>query len=300
MDRFHTMNIFITVAEEQSFAAAARRLHLSAPTVTRAIAELEQRLGVKLLKRTTRHVRTTEAGYRYLEDAIKIITDINTAEAAVCGINAEPGGHLAITAPVMFGRMFVMPYVVEYLNQYPKTEITAVFVDRLVNLIEEGLDVAIRIGELPDSNMRAIKVGSVRQIVCASSEYLARRNKPEAPADLKHHSIIVSSAGDGHIDWKFNNNFKLRPRPRLTVTSNDAAIEAATRGLGITRLLSYQISPQTHQGSLKIILKDFEPEPLPVHITHREGRLASTRVRNFIDFMAKSLRAEQQLNPITC
>ena len=297
MDRFLTMNVFIAVAEEQSFAAAARRLQMSPPAVTRAIATLEERLRVKLLNRTTRHVRTTEAGLRYLEDARKVIAEANAADDAVSGMNAEPHGHLAITAPVMFGRMFVMPHVVRYLKRYTETQVSAVFLDRIVNLLEEGLDVAVRIGELPDSSMRAIRVGSVRQVICASSEYLQQHLSPASPAELGQHQLIVSSAGDGNIDWKFNNKFRLRPKPRLTVTSNDAAIEAAVMGFGITRLLSYQVCPQIAVGSLQIILSQFELKPMPIHIVHREERVAPGRVRNFIDFMVESLRSDLQLNP---
>ena len=181
MDRFQSMNVYIAVAEEQSFAAAARRLQMSPPAVTRAIAALEEYLGVKLLNRTTRYVRATEAGYRYLEDARKVIADADAADEAVSGIDADPRGHLSITAPVMFGRMFVMPHIVDYLMHYPETEISAVFLDRIVNLLEEGLDIAIRIGELPSSSMRAIKVGSVRQVVCASPAYLEQNQTPESP-----------------------------------------------------------------------------------------------------------------------
>lgn len=297
MDRFQSMNVFIAVAEEQGFAAAARRLHMSPPAVTRAIAALEEHLGVKLLNRTTRFVRTTEAGFRYLDDARKVIAEADAADEAVSGINAEPRGHLAITAPVLFGRMFVMPYIVDYLKLYPQTEVSAVFLDRVVNLLEEGLDVAIRIGELPDSSMRAIQVGSVRQVVCASTDYLQLHSSPETPAELNQHALIVSTAGDGNSDWKFNHKINLRTKPRLTVTSNDAAIEAAKKGFGITRLLSYQIYPELAEASLQIILEAFEPKPSPIHIVHREGRLASARVRTFIDFMVENLRADKLLNP---
>ena len=168
MDRFHTMSVYVAVAEEQGFASAARRLGMSPPAVTRAIATLEQRLGVRLLQRTTRHVRTTEAGQRYLEDARRVLAEVDAVDEAVSGINAEPRGHLAITAPVMFGRMFIIPGIVEYLEHFPDTEISALFLDRDVNLLEEGVDVAVRIGELADSSMRALRVGSVRQVVCAS------------------------------------------------------------------------------------------------------------------------------------
>jgi DNA-binding transcriptional LysR family regulator len=171
MDRLHLMNVFVAVAQEQGFAAAARRLNLSAPAVTRAVASLEESLGVKLLNRTTRIVRATEAGLRYLDDAQRIIAQVQAADAAAAGINSAPKGHLAVTAPVMFGRLFVIPGIVDYLQRYPDTQVDALFLDRVVNLLEEGLDVGIRIGELADSSMRALRVGQVRHIVCASPGY---------------------------------------------------------------------------------------------------------------------------------
>ena len=172
MDRFHLMNVYVAVAEEQGFASAARRLGMSPPAVTRAIAALERRLGVKLLNRTTRYVRTTEAGHRYAEDARRVLAELDTIDQAISGSNAEPRGHLAITAPVMFGRMFVMPVLVDYLQRFPAVDVSALLLDRDVNLLTEGLDIGVRIGELPDSSMRALTVGSVRQVVCASPEYL--------------------------------------------------------------------------------------------------------------------------------
>ena len=295
MDRFHLMNVFVAVAEEQGFAATARRLHLSPPAVTRAVAALEEQLGVKLLNRTTRFVRVTEAGRRYIEDAKRILDDLEAADEAAAGINATPRGHLAITAPVLFGRMFVMPGIVDYLNAYPDTEVSAMFLDRIVNLLEEGVDVGIRIGELPDSSLRALRVGSVRAILCASPQYLQRYGLPGTPKDLLAHSIIASSAGNNAINWRFE-NAALRIQPRLTVTTNDAAIEAARRGFGITRLLSYQVAGQLGEGGLKIVLEKFEPPPLPIYIVHREGRFASARIRAFVDLMAKRLRADKALN----
>ena len=295
MDRFHLMNVFVAVAEEQGFAATARRLHLSPPAVTRAVAALEQQLGVKLLNRTTRFVRVTEAGRRYLEDAKRILEDVKTADETAAGINAAPRGQLVITAPVLFGRMFVMPGIVDYLNAYPDTEVSAMFLDRVVNLLEEGVDVGIRIGELPDSSLRALRVGSVRAILCASPQYLQRNGLPRKPRDLLKHSIIASSAGNNAIDWRFD-NVALRIQPRLTVTTNDAAIEAARRNLGITRLLSYQVAQPLGEGKLTIVLENHEPPPLPIYIVHREGRFASARIRAFVDLMAKRLRADKALN----
>ncbi len=304
MDRLHMMSVFVAVTEEQGFAAAARRLTMSPPAVTRAIASLEDHLKVKLLNRTTRHVRTTEAGQRYLEDARQILAAADAADEAAAGINAEPRGHLAVTAPILFGRIFVLPGILDYLSRYPETEVSAQFLDRNVSLLEEGIDVGIRIGELPDSSMRAIPVGKVRLVLCGSPEYLKQHGLPQQPEDLHHHSVIASSAGGHAIHWRFNrsDNGKasgdkaLNIKPRLTVTTNDAAVDAAVSGFGLTRLLSYQIAPQLASGALKVILSDYEPAPKPIHIVHREGRYTSTRVRAFIDLMAERLRSNPALN----
>lgn len=299
MDHLHLMNVYVAVAEEQGFAAAARRLGMSPPAVTRAVASLEERLGVKLLNRTTRFVRTTEAGVRYLEDARRILADVDAANEAAAGINAEPRGHLAITAPVMFGQKYVMPGIVDYLQRYPDTEVDAVFLDRVVNLVEEGLDVGIRIGQLPDSSMRALRVGSVRVIVCASAGYVKRNRCPLRPEDIKEHTVITSSAGSLSQDWHFELEGAprvVRIHPRLTVTTNDAAIQAAREGFGITRLLSYQASEYLESGELEIMLEKYEPPALPVHIVHREGRLTSTKVRAFIDLIVERLRQDKALN----
>ncbi len=295
MDRFHLMSVYIAVAEEQGFASGARRLGMSPPAVTRAIAALEQRLGVKLLNRTTRHVRTTEAGQRYLEDARRVLAEADAVDEAISGANAEPRGHLAITAPVMFGRMFVMPGIAEYLQHFPDTEISALFLDRDVNLLEEGIDVAVRIGELPDSSMRAVPVGSVRQVVCASPGYLRHNGRPSSPEDLANHSIILSSAVSDAPAWRFSSEQGMRTqrlKPRLVVNTNDAAIEAAVRDFGVTRLLSYQVAPHLADASLEIILETFEPEPKPIHIVHREGRFSSATARSFIDFIGARLRSD--------
>ncbi len=300
MNHLHLMNVYVSVAEEEGFASAARKLGMSPPAVTRAVAALEKNLGVKLLNRTTRYVRATEAGLRYLEDARRILMQVQIANATAAGINAEPRGHLAITAPAMFGRMFVMPGIVDYLQQYPETQVDAVFLDRVVNLLEEGLDVGIRIGKLPDSSMHALRVGSVRHILCASPDYLQQNGIPQQPEDLLQHTIITSKAANITMDWNFentNSNRPIRIRPRLSVTSNAAAIEAAKANFGITRLLSYQVAPCLASGELKIILENFEPPPLPISIVHREGRLASTKVRAFIDLLAEHLRKNKALYP---
>lgn len=300
MDRFHLMNVFVAVAEAEGFAAGARRLRMSPPAVTRAVAALEERLGVKLLNRTTRYVRVTEAGQRYLDDARRILSEVDAADETAAGINAEPRGQLAVTAPVLFGRLFVMPGIVDYLERYPGTKVEAVFLDRIVNLLEEGMEVGVRIGELPDSSLRALRVGFVRLVLCASPGYLARRGQPDKPEDLLEHSLIASSAGSSGVGWRFttpHGDQHLAIQPRLSVTTNDAAIEAALRGFGISRLLSYQVAPQLTAGELEIVLDEYEPSPRPVHILHREGRYASAKVRAFVDLLAERLRSDQALNP---
>jgi DNA-binding transcriptional LysR family regulator len=296
MDRLHLMTVFVAVAEEESFAGGARRLGMSPPAVTRAISALEDRLGVKLLNRTTRYVRVTDAGHRYLDDCRRIIHETDEADEAAAGINAEPRGHLAVTAPVMFGRLFVIPGIVDYLRRYPDMEVSAVFLDRVVNLLEEGFDVGIRIGELPDSSMRAIRVGQVRRVLCASPQYLAENGIPNSPSELINHKIVAASGVSPIMDWKFDQDITVRVKPRLTVTSNDAAIEAIQEGLGISRLLSYQVAPYVTSGQLQTVLGEFEPKALPVHVVHREGRYASAKVRTFVDLIVSRLQAAQALN----
>lgn len=299
MDRLHLMTVFVSVVEEAGFAAAARRLGMSPPAVTRAVAGLEKALNVKLLNRTTRFVRATEAGLRYLDDAKRILEDVKAADEAALGVNAEPQGHLSITAPAMFGQMFVMPGIVDYLQRYPKTTVDAVFLDRVVNLIEEGFDVGVRIGQLPDSSMRALRVGTVRLILCAAPDYLERNGIPQQPEDIKQHSFIASSAGSFGQELQFSSVKgvrSLRVKPRLTVTTNPAAIEAAVAGFGLTRVVSYQVASQLAAGDLKVVLENHELPPRPIHIVHREGRLASTKVRAFIDMMAERLRRDKALN----
>ena len=299
MDQLHGMWVFVAVAEEQGFAAAARRLNLSPPAVTRAIAALEVSLGVSLLVRTTRHVRTTDAGQRYLEDAKRILAQVQMANETAQGVSGQPLGRISVTAPVMFGQMFVMPGIVEYLQSYPDTQVDAVFLDRVVSLLEEGFDVGIRIGQLADSNMLARHVGSVRLILVASPEYLSRQALPQTPVDIKQHCIISSSSNSIAHDWHFQVNGQgqsIRIQPRLTVTTNQAAINAAKLGFGIARVLSYQVAQELANGELKIVLEHFEPQPMPINIIHREGRLSSNKVRSFMDVMTKRLRAHASLN----
>ncbi len=299
MDRLHLMTVYIAVAEEEGFAGAARKLGLSPPAVTRAIASLEDHLGVRLLNRTTRYVRVTEAGQKYLEDAKRVIAAADEADDAVLGINSEPRGHLAVTASVLFGRLYVMPGIVDFMKRYKEMEVSALFVDRVVNMLEEGIDVAIRIGDLPDSSYRALKVGNVRQVLCASPAYLLKYGTPKTPDDLDKHEIILAKGLTHNAELGFSlNNMPLivKVKPRLMVSDNASAMEAAESGLGITRLLSYQIAPQLAANTLKVILSEFEPKALPIHVVHREGRHSSIKIRAFVDLMVNKLRANTDLN----
>lgn len=291
------MTAFVAVAEEEGFARAARRLRMSPPAVTRAITALEDRLGVRLLTRTTRLVRLTDAGARYLEDVRRILHDADEADEAAAGINATPRGHLAVTAPVLFGKTYVMPVIAAYQTQYEETTVSALFVDRVVSLIDEGLDVGIRIGQLPDSSLQAVRVGEVRRIVCAAPAYLKRHGTPKSPADLSRHTIIASTSVSGGTEWTFaqgKEKKSVRLSPRILVNTNDGAIEAAKSGFGLTRLLSYQVAGELEAGTLKTVLTGFAEAALPVHVIHREGRHGSAKVRSFVDLAVERLRAESK------
>ena len=292
------MTVFVAVAEEEGFAAAARRLRMSPPAVTRAIACLEERLGVRLLTRTTRLVRTTDAGARYLDDARRILLEADEADEAAAGINARPRGNLAVTAPVLFGKIYVMPVITAYQTTYQETTVSALFIDRVVNLAEEGLDVGVRIGPLPDSSLRAIRVGQVRRVVCASPAYLKQHGSPKSPADLARHPIIAAtsvSAGSEGAFTKGKEKIGVRLSPRILVNTNEGALEAAKSGFGLTRLLSYQVANELADGTLKTVLTEFEEASLPVHVIHREGRHGSAKVRSFVDLAVERLRAHTAL-----
>jgi DNA-binding transcriptional LysR family regulator len=299
MDTFHLMKVYIAVAEEQGFSTASRRLNMSAPTVTRAVAHLEETLKVKLLNRTTQYVRMTEAGARYLEDAKRILLDVKIANEAALGINASPQGKISVTAPVLFGQQFVLPTITDYLVRYPQTQVNAVFLDRVVNLLEEGHDVGIRIGELDDSSMRAKKIGNVRLILVASPEYLAKNGIPKNCQELAQHTLIAANTGSLNPDWQFlvnKQNQTVKINPRLTVTTNQGAINAAKNGLGITRVISYQVAQELKENKLKILLEAFEYPAKPINIVHREDKFSSAKVRSFIDLLAEDLQANSALN----
>jgi DNA-binding transcriptional LysR family regulator len=293
MDRFHHMQVFVAVADTAGFAPAARKLRLSPPAVTRAIAGLEERLGVPLFHRTTRQVRLTAAGERFLEDCRRILAEIEEAEESAAGAHRQPRGRLMVTAPIRFGCMHVAPLLMEFLERYPEVSAQTLFVDRIVNLLEEGLDVAIRIGELPDSSLTAIPAGAVRRVICASPAYLEARGIPEVPADLRAHDTVLFSGLTPRAEWSFrggDGHLTVPVSARLTVNTADVAICAASSGQGLTQLLSYMVAPELTAGRLKIVLADYETAPSPIHVVYQEGRKAAGRVRAFVDFMVDRLR----------
>ncbi|MEI2415114.1 LysR family transcriptional regulator [Orrella sp. JC864] len=296
MDRWQAMRIFVRVGETQSFAKAARQLHMSAPAVTRAVAALERQIGARLFVRTTRSVRMTEAGARYFDDCRRILAEIADAEAAAAGSYATPSGLLSVTASTLFGQMYVLPIVTEYLDAFPAMRASTFFIDRPVNIVEEGIDVAVRIGHLPDSGFTAIQVGAVRHVVCGSPGYFAHHGVPATPADLKDHRIAAPTGAWAASEWRFARNQRVAVQPTLRCNTNEAVIAAARAGWGLTRVLHYQIGPALLEGELQIALQDHEEPPLPIHVLYPEGRRAPAKVRAFVDLAVARLRANAVLN----
>ena len=293
MDHLRTMSVFVAVADNAGFAPAARQLNLSPPSVTRAVSELEARLGARLLHRTTRSVRLTDAGERYLADCRRILSDIDAAEQHAAGLHTKPSGLVTVTASMMFGHMVMAPVLLDLLNEYLDISVMGMFADRVVHMYEDGIDVAVRIADLPDSTLTAIRVGSVRTILCASKDYLAENGRPSHPSDLAEHGLIdfvnLTTAGQ----WILGSGSKaitIEPGSRFRVNSGEVAIKAALQGLGITRLLSYMITNELESGELEIVLADYEPAPVPVHVVHKEAGQTSARVRAVIDFLVAALR----------
>lgn len=299
MDRFRSIQVFVKVAECNGFAAAARSLDMSPPAVTRAVSMLEDQLGTRLFVRTTRTIRLTESGRRFLVDAKRILLDLEEAENAAIGSHAKPRGELTITAPALFGRMFVTPVLSQFLREHSQLTATTLYVDRVVNMLDEGVDVAVRIGELPDSTLVALRCGSVSQVLVAAPEYLKENGTPKTPADLAKHTLIQPIAISTSQEWAFQINGAVKNvsiNPRIRMNTNDAVIEMATRATGISRLLSYQVAPYISDGQLQPILQTYQLPPSPIHVVHQEGRMVSAKVRSFVDFATNQFRTDPHLN----
>jgi DNA-binding transcriptional LysR family regulator len=284
MDRLDAMRAFVAVATRGGFADAARRLHLSPTAVTRAVAGLEDQLGLMLLVRTTRSVRLTEQGTLYLDACRRILADIEDADRRVRGEAAAPRGLLTVAAPLMFGRLQVLPIVQKLLRDHPALSVRLLLSDRIVHLVEEGIDVAVRLADLPDSAMIATKVSEVRRVITASPAYLAARGTPTTPAELAGHDIVGFEGITTPGEWRLGSqeDIVVRVEPRLTVNTADAAIAAVEDGFGITRTVSYQVEASVTAGRLRLILEDYATPPYPVSIVHPAYRLGSANIGAFV------------------
>lgn len=293
MDRLHEIEVFIAVADAGSFAKAGARLRLSPPAVTRAISALEDRLGARVFNRTTRSLTITDVGQRFLENARRVLSDLDTAEKEAVGEAAMPQGHLTVTASVTFGRSALAPVVCGFLDRHPRVTASVLLLDRIANLVEEGIDVAVRIGHLPDSNLVAKRIGAVHRILVASPDYLARRGVPASPADLRLHSMIAFTGLMPNREWRFLNGQKpggVSLHPTFEINDAVAAIQAAEMGHGITIALSYMVSDRIRDGKLAPVLDTFTPPPQPVHLVYPHARLVAPKIRAFIDFAAPRLK----------
>ena len=284
------MAVFAEVAERGSFAAAARHLSRSPAAVTRAVAELETRLGVRLLNRTTRAVSVTQAGQRFLSGARRVLADLAEIEQAAAGQGLAPRGELRVTAPIVFGQRHVLPLVTEFLAQYPEVGVRLSLLDRPVDLVEEGFDVAIRIGALADSSAIATRVGMLRRVVVAAPSYLDRRGRPAAPGDLAAHDVIAFIGIEGAERWRFRGGVDASIKPRLIVNTAEAAIAAARSGFGITRVLSYQAAGALANKVLIRLLREYEGADAPVHVVYPDGRHPPPKLRAFLDALVPRLR----------
>lgn len=300
MDRLEAMRVFKSVAEQQSFSRASRALGLSRPLVTRAVAQLEGALDVSLLSRTTRIVRLTPAGRRYLDDVTRILAQVSASEAQLKSLSGQLSGEVSVTASVLFGHLYVLPILVDFLRRHPLMHVRSVLSDRVVDLLQRELDVAIRIAHLSDSSLHSARVGSVRAVLCASPGYLEARGVPQVPDDLSAHEAVIFAAGPHAPHWTLHEAGKKRAvklATRLVVSDAESAIYAAKQGLGIARVLSYQVQGELERGELRPLLVRYEPRPIPVQVVHHAGRRTTLRVRALVDLLVAQLRKALHFEP---
>ncbi|MFK0377958.1 LysR family transcriptional regulator [Pandoraea sp. NPDC090278] len=294
MNRLESMSILIAVVDAGSLSAAARGLGMPLATVSRKVGELEAHLKTRLLHRTTRQLSLTEAGSAYVASCRRILEEIGEAERTATGEYATPKGELVLTAPVVFGRLHVLPVVAEFLAQYPEIDVSLLLTDRVVHLMDEQADVALRIGHLPDSSMVASRIGTVRRVVCASPNYLAAHGEPKKPQDLAAQACITFEVLASRRAWEFGEGRtgqSVPIRSRLAVNTAEAAISAAVLGVGFVRVLSYQVAQAVRDDALRVVLDDFEATPLPVNLVHKGQTPLPLKLRAFLDFAAPRLRA---------
>ncbi len=292
MDRLGAMETFVQVADSGSLTAAATRLKRPLTTVSRTVQQLEQHLGAPLLLRTTRRLALTDVGRHYLESCRRVLAEVAEAERTAAGEHGALSGRIGVTATSVFGRMHVLPVVAEFLLLHPGVSARMMLLDRLVDFIEEGVDVAVRLGSLADSSLVAVRLGELRLVTCASPKYLQAHGVPKIPSDLKNHHLIgVSTVGTDL--WNYpgpKGRIKAAGPDRLNINDAWAAIDAVVMGLGIARIFHYQVAERVRAGMLQTVLDNFEPPPLPLHLVRPESRMVPARVRAFIDYAAPALR----------
>jgi DNA-binding transcriptional LysR family regulator len=294
MDRLRDMEVFLAVADAGSFSGAARQLAMSAPAVTRAVAALEARLGTRFIHRTTRSLNLTEAGVLFAHEARHLLQDFARLESTVTGANTRPSGTLNLTASSSLGRKVIAPVVADFLDRHQQMKASLLLIDRVVNLVEEGMDIAVRVGDLPDSSFMARRVGQVRRLLVASPHYLAQRADLREPSDLLAHDIIGFSGLMPDRTWRWRRGGRamhLSVLPRIEVNDVQVAMNLASGGRGITAALSYMITDELAQGTLVEALPDHAPEPVPVHLVHPHSRLVAAKVRAFMEFAAPRISA---------
>jgi DNA-binding transcriptional LysR family regulator len=294
MDRLESMSILLTVVEAGSLSAASRRLGMPLATVSRKVSELEAHLKTRLLNRSSRKLTLTDAGQSYVTACRRILEDVGEAERIASGEYSAPKGDLVMTAPIVFGRLHVIPVAVEFLKAYPDIDIRVLLADRVINLLEDRVDLAVRIGALPDSSLVATRVGTIRRVLCGSPAYFAERGIPKSLEELGSHSCISFQGLMSSSSWSFTkgrSDVSVAVHSRLIVNTAEAAIDAATAGIGITRVLSYQVADAVAAGTLVVALEDFEPAPWPVSLVYTGQGLLPLKLRAFLDFAAPRLKA---------
>ena len=296
MDRFEAMSLLVGVVEAGSLTAASRKIGVPLPTVSRKISDLEAHLNVRLLTRSTRRLVLTDAGAAYVAASKRILDEVGEAERAASGAYAAPRGDLVITAPIVFGRLHVLPVIIDFLIQWPEINVRLILSDRNLHLIDDHIDMAVRIGPLAERAVAAMKVGSVRQVVCGSPAYFAAHGTPKRPEDLSRLSAVTFDPFSSAEDWIFpgpksKRELRVPMRSRLSVNTAEAAIDAAAAGLGVTRVLSYQVAQAVLDGRVEIVLAEREPAPAPVSLIHSAQGLMPLRARMLLDFAAPRLRA---------
>jgi DNA-binding transcriptional LysR family regulator len=294
MDRLESMSVLVAAVEAGSLSAAARRLKTPLATVSRKVAELEAHLGTRLLNRSSRRLSVTDAGRAYVEVCRRLLEEIDELEKATMGEYSAPRGELTVTAPIVFGRLHVLPVVSDFLRAYPDIDVRLLLSDRVSNLLDEPVDAAVRIGELPDSSLIAKRLGMIGRVVCGSPGYLAERGAPKQPLDLARHACVTFEGLSSPSEWIFQGSTQttaVKLRSRLVVSTAEAAVDAAVAGIGLTRVLSYQVAAAEAAGALVRVLRRFEPAAVPVSLVHSGQARLPLKLRAFIDFCAPRLQA---------